>query len=139
MSIQLMLAISFWSFKIPRPDGKEDSLGLTILDEPSLHQSDPSLLNLKLRASSKTLRNPDEGTDKKDHVVKLARNSKDVEQWISSIKKMHESPDYNYSNLINMISLNSRLPDIEQLMQELPEKVEQLINDSEILLPDKGK
>lgn len=96
-------------------------------------------MNLKLRASSKTLRNPDEGTDKKDHVVKLARNSKDVEQWISSIKKMHESPDYNYSNLINMISLNSRLPDIEQLMQELPEKVEQLINDSEILLPDKGK
>lgn len=105
-------------------------------------QSDPSLLNLKLRASSKTLRNQDAefGADKKDYVVKLAKDPKDIEQWISSIKRMHESPDYNYSsNLINMIAVNSRLPDIEQLMQELPEKIEQLINENEIMLPDKSE
>lgn len=115
-------------------------MGLTILDEPNINQSDPSLLNLKLRASSKTLRNQDDefSMDKKDYVVKLAKNPKDIEQWISSVKKMHESPDYNYSNLINMISMNSKLQNIEQLMQELPEKVEQLINDNEILLPDKS-
>lgn len=73
-------------------------------------------------------------------MVKLANDPKDIEQWISSIKKMHESPDYNYSsNLINMIAVNSRLPDIEQLMQELPEKIEQLINENEIMLPDKSE
>lgn len=96
---------------------------------------------MKLRASSKTLSNQydDFSASKKDYVIKLAKNSKDIDQWISSIKKMHESPDYNYSNLINMISVNSKLPDIEQLMQELPEEVEQLINDNEIMLPDKSK
>ena len=101
-------------------------------------QSDPSLLNLKLRASSKTLRSEDAdfGADKKDYVVKLAKNPKDIEQWIGSIKRMHESPDYNRSNLINM--MNSKLPDIEQLMQELPERIEQLINENEIMLPDKS-
>ena len=36
--------------KMDRPDGKEEPLGLYILDEPSLHQSDPSVLDLKLRS-----------------------------------------------------------------------------------------
>lgn len=32
--------------KIPRPDGKEDDLGLKLLDEPSAQQSDPTVLEL---------------------------------------------------------------------------------------------
>lgn len=39
--------------KIPRPDGKADSLGLSVLDEPSAKQSDPTVLDLQLRALSK--------------------------------------------------------------------------------------
>lgn len=39
--------------KVPRPDGKEDSLGLTVLDEPSSRQSDPHVLNLQMRYTSK--------------------------------------------------------------------------------------
>jgi intraflagellar transport protein 46 len=39
--------------KVPRPDGKEDSLGLIVLDEPSSKQSDPHVLNLKMRYTSK--------------------------------------------------------------------------------------
>jgi intraflagellar transport protein 46 len=39
--------------KVPRPDGKVDSLGLTILDEPSSKQSDPHVLNLQMRYTSK--------------------------------------------------------------------------------------
>ena len=39
--------------KVPRPDGKEDSLGLTVLDEPSAKQSDPHVLNLQMRYTSK--------------------------------------------------------------------------------------
>jgi hypothetical protein len=38
---------------VPRPDGKEDSLGLTVLDEPSSKQSDPHVLNLQMRYTSK--------------------------------------------------------------------------------------
>lgn len=36
--------------KVDRPDGKEETLGLYNLDEPSLCQSDPSVLDLKLRS-----------------------------------------------------------------------------------------
>jgi intraflagellar transport protein 46 len=37
---------------VPRPDGKEDSLGLIVLDEPSSKQSDPHVLGLKMRYTS---------------------------------------------------------------------------------------
>lgn len=39
--------------KVPRPDGKEDNLGLIVLDEPSSKQSDPHVLNLQMRYTSK--------------------------------------------------------------------------------------
>jgi len=39
--------------KVPRPDGKVDHLGLDVLDEPSAKQSDPHVLNLQMRYSSK--------------------------------------------------------------------------------------
>ena len=39
--------------KVPRPDGKEDALGLIVLDEPSSKQSDPHVLGLEMRYKSK--------------------------------------------------------------------------------------
>jgi intraflagellar transport protein 46 len=41
--------------KVPRPDKKEEELGLKFLDEPSASQSDPTVLELQLRALSKKL------------------------------------------------------------------------------------
>lgn len=38
--------------KVPRPDGKEDALGLIVLDEPSSKQSDPHVLSLEMRYRS---------------------------------------------------------------------------------------
>ena len=40
--------------QVPRPDGKPDNLGLAVLDEPCANQSDPTVLQLKLRANTKT-------------------------------------------------------------------------------------
>lgn len=39
--------------KVKRPDGKSESLGLKVLDEPAAGQSDPSVLDLQLRMLSK--------------------------------------------------------------------------------------
>lgn len=39
--------------QIPRPDGNQDMIGLTVLDEPCASQSDPTVLDLQLRAISK--------------------------------------------------------------------------------------
>ena len=41
------------TFQIPRPDQKAETLGLTVLDEPCAKQSDPIVLDLRLRAVSK--------------------------------------------------------------------------------------
>ncbi len=39
--------------KVPRPDGKQDNLGLTVIDEPSSNQSDPHVLDLFFRTLTK--------------------------------------------------------------------------------------
>ena len=39
--------------KIPRPDGDNDNLGLKLLDEPAATQSDPTVLDLQMRATAK--------------------------------------------------------------------------------------
>ena len=39
--------------KVPHPEGKKDGLGLTVLDEPSAQQSDPTVLDMRLRLASK--------------------------------------------------------------------------------------
>uniref|UniRef100_A0A3B5QHA2 Intraflagellar transport protein 46 homolog n=1 Tax=Xiphophorus maculatus TaxID=8083 RepID=A0A3B5QHA2_XIPMA len=41
------------SLKVPRPDGKPDNLGLLVLDEPSVKQSDPTVLSLWLSEETK--------------------------------------------------------------------------------------
>ncbi len=75
--------------KIKRPDGKSESLGLTVLDEPAAKQSDPSVLDLQLRAVSKQ-------TSQKAATVKKVengegKNSKDIEKWIKDISDLHRS------------------------------------------------
>lgn len=39
--------------QVPRPDGKADGLGLLVLDEPSIKQSDPTVLSLWLSEETK--------------------------------------------------------------------------------------
>lgn len=39
--------------KVARPDGVNDGVGLNVLDEPCANQSEPAVLCLQLRASTK--------------------------------------------------------------------------------------
>jgi len=41
------------TYQVSRPDNKTESLGLTVLDEPRAKQSDPTVLDLQLRALTK--------------------------------------------------------------------------------------
>ncbi|MCP9265246.1 Intraflagellar transport protein 46 [Dirofilaria immitis] len=73
--------------KIPRPDEVEDDLGLVILDEPGIEQSDPIILNMKMRNELKDSKNV---LVKDVPVKKLERadeNIEEIEHWISSIKE----------------------------------------------------
>eukprot|EP00003_Mantamonas_plastica_P024782 TRINITY_DN468_c0_g1_i4.p1 TRINITY_DN468_c0_g1~~TRINITY_DN468_c0_g1_i4.p1 ORF type:complete len:555 (+),score=177.28 TRINITY_DN468_c0_g1_i4:803-2467(+) len=111
--------------KIPRPDGQDDALGLTVLDEPAAIQSDPAVLQLKLRQISKdTVEGPVsvpslQRADKSPHLI---------EKWTQDISKLHRvTPKANVHYTKNM-------PSLDDLMQIWPPEFEELLN-SGVKLP----
>ncbi|KAE9308798.1 hypothetical protein PF008_g20876 [Phytophthora fragariae] len=103
--------------KIPRPDGQADQLGLKMLDEPSLNQSDATVLDLQLRSTSKKKHG--------DIVVRSIENAekspREIDRWIKSIAGLHRTkqpPQVHYTKT---------MPDIESLMQVWPEEFEELL------------
>ncbi|XP_071546672.1 intraflagellar transport protein 46 homolog isoform X1 [Panulirus ornatus] len=106
--------------KIPPPDGKPSLVGLEVLDEPSAHQSDATVLDLQLRALAKH-------TTAKSLSVKTVenaeKNGKVIEKWVRDISELHRTkppPTVHYSK---------RMPDIDSLMQEWPGEVEELLKE----------
>ncbi|XP_021925353.1 intraflagellar transport protein 46 homolog isoform X2 [Zootermopsis nevadensis] len=113
--------------KISRPDGKSDSIGLTVLDEPCAKQSEPAVLHLQLRAVAKQ-------SSAKAVVVKKVecaeKNTKAIDRWIKDISDLHRSkppPTVHYSK---------PMPDIDYLMQEWPADVEQQLGESGLPIAD---
>lgn len=111
--------------KVPRPDGKADNLGLTVMDEPSSIQSDPTVLTLQLRAVTKS-------SNAQPMLVRAVesaeKNPKAISGWISSISELHRHkppPSVRYTK---------QMPDIEALMQILPAQLEELLEATQ--LPD---
>lgn len=75
----------------------KDNLGIKVLDEPCAFQSDPSVLDLRLRAMAKQ-------SSAKAVVVKklenVSKNAKVIENWIKDISDLHRSkpsPSIHYS------------------------------------------
>ncbi|CAH3028209.1 unnamed protein product [Porites evermanni] len=105
--------------KVTRPDGKPETLGLVVLDEPIAKQSDPTVLDLTIRTISKQ-------TNVKAMTVRSIedpeKNPKAVDNWIDSIRELHRqkpAPTVHYQR---------NMPDIEFLMQEWPAEFEELLN-----------
>ncbi|XP_020605357.1 intraflagellar transport protein 46 homolog isoform X2 [Orbicella faveolata] len=105
--------------KVTRPDGKPETLGLVVLDEPMAKQSDPTVLDLQLRTISKQ-------TNLKAMTVRSIedpeKNPKAVDNWIDSIRELHRqkpAPTVHYQR---------NMPDVESLMQEWPQEFEDLLN-----------
>nr|SVE90203.1 EOG090X0FP3 [Daphnia sinensis] len=109
--------------KIDRPDESAEFLGLTIIDEPSLNQSDPSVLDLRLRSIYK------QSSAKKTvaRTIEEGNKVKAIEKWIKDINELHRSkplPTVNY---------NKPLPDIDALLQEWNPDVEDILSEDKIL------
>lgn len=112
--------------KVPAPDGSDDGLGLLVLDEPSAkNQSDASLLGLRLRALTKEVPLDDDSNVK----IKTAAQSKDIEEWIDNIKKLHQETS-------GVPIQTQRLPDIDRLMQEWDPEFEELLSGVQLPPPD---
>mmetsp|Transcript_8392 Transcript_8392/g.12502 ORF Transcript_8392/g.12502 Transcript_8392/m.12502 type:complete len:445 (+) Transcript_8392:139-1473(+) len=113
--------------KVPRPDGEDDDLGFKILDEPATVQSDPTVLELQLRASSKKQQYG-------DVVVRSIENAEKnpgaIAKWIQSISDLHRSkppPQVHYKK---------NMPDIETLMDVWPEQFEAALETLQLPSPD---
>ncbi|XP_044040157.1 intraflagellar transport protein 46 homolog isoform X2 [Siniperca chuatsi] len=105
--------------KVPRPDGKADSLGLLVLGEPSVKQSDPTVLSLWLSEESKQ-----HGAAELKKVTSIASpqsNPRALDSWVESISALHRSkPPAS-------VQYGRAMPDIDSLMQEWPAELEELL------------
>jgi intraflagellar transport protein 46 len=114
--------------KVPRPDGEADELGLTIVDEPSIKQSNPQILRMELREQY-GITSPS-GTDTDGYVgflVDPVKSRKALDAWLDSTDDMHRKrppPTMIYSSL---------MPEMETLMEEWPREVEDCLRN--IVLP----
>ncbi|XP_061619061.1 intraflagellar transport protein 46 homolog [Phyllopteryx taeniolatus] len=104
--------------KVPRPDGEADGLGLLVLDEPSVKQSDPTLLSLWLSEETKQHAT---GELKVTSVSSPQSNPRAVDSWVESIGALHRS------KAAASVQYARAMPDIDALMQEWPPEVEETL------------
>lgn len=78
--------------KPPRPDGEPDTLGLTVLDEPSAKQSDPAILRKLARSMMKgtAALADDDDFDTAIRHDDEERNEK-IDAWIESVEKLRDA------------------------------------------------
>jgi intraflagellar transport protein 46 len=113
--------------KIPSPDAGE-LLGLTILDEPSIAQSNPQILRMELREQY-GLNAPGKEADGYIGSIEDPRKSpKALTAWLDSLEDLHRKrppPTMRYS---------STMPELETLMENWPDAMEQAL--MSLLLPN---
>lgn len=99
--------------KVAPSSDTRDKLGLVVLDEPAAGQSDPSVLDLQLRAVTKQTGAKKEARAKKVTGGEAVVTGKEVEQWIRDISDLHRSkppPSVNYKH---------PMPEVDKIMQVL--------------------
>lgn len=102
-------------------------MGLRYLDEPCSNQSDPTVLELQLRAKTKKLQYGDIAVRSIEYAEKYPNK---IEKWIQDIKDLHRSkppPQVIYKK---------SMPDIEQLMEIWSEEFELLLSSTTLPSPD---
>lgn len=111
--------------KIPRPDGRPDGLGLYVVDEPAIPQSNPAVVLLELRATNVHAAT---GVSVVDSFEDAANRPEVIDRWIADLKKVH------YKKALPTVNYQKPMPDIENLMQVWPQSFEDVLN-SDISFP----
>lgn len=72
--------------KMPRPDQEQETLGLTILDEPALNQSKKAKLDLMMNDFMKKKKI---GSNQTIHSIENAqKNPKEITSWINDVSEI---------------------------------------------------
>jgi len=115
--------------KVSKPDGSPDRLGLEVVDEPAAHQTDSTVLELQLRA---TARVANLGKMRVRSIDNAQQHPNEITKWIQSIKDLHRSkppPTVHYRRA---------MPDIEELMQQWPGDLENVLKSGALPPPEIG-
>lgn len=110
--------------KVPRPDGKDDGLGLRVLDEPAATLTDPTVLEIQLKQTSKSssLINVPVAVRSIENADK---NPQKITTWMKQIDEVQVGrgqPTVHYQWPV----------DIEKLMQAWPREFEELLKTTEL-------
>lgn len=106
--------------KMPKPDGTKEDLGITVLDEPSLNQSDKTVIELKYIQERNVVRATPMNVESIENADK---KPKEISRWINSVQDLHKTrppPTVNYTK---------QMPDIDNLMEEWNPEIEQALRD----------
>lgn len=102
-------------------------MGLKFLDEPAASQSDPTVLELQLRAMSKKVQYGDVAVRSIEDATK---NTAAIDRWIQSISDLHRTkppPQVHYRR---------NMPDLDRLMEVWPEEFEKALEGLSLPGPD---
>ncbi|XP_011503206.1 PREDICTED: intraflagellar transport protein 46 homolog [Ceratosolen solmsi marchali] len=103
--------------KVPRPDGISDQIGLTVLDEPAVEQSEPAVLHLQLRSKTRSAT----GSSKASVVKRLEDVSKQgrmINKWIEDMGELYRS------KYLPTVEISKQFPDMEALLCQWPSEIE---------------
>lgn len=115
--------------KVPRPDGAHEDLGLLVLDEPKLNQTDPAVLELQLKSFVKPRGNNQTGAVVRS-IDNADKNPRQITKWINSIAEVQRNkPQQSFKYTKNM-------PDIDTLMDVWHPDVEEALNHLELPAPE---
>ena len=106
----------FLKVEPPEPLPTDALLGLTVVDEPSTVQSDPSTLELTLRVLSKGLTS---STMNVPRIERAEGQPKKVQRWVDSVSDLHSAKPQ-----AKVAYTGGPMPDLETLMQAWPAEVE---------------
>ncbi|KAJ3269066.1 Intraflagellar transport protein 46 [Terramyces sp. JEL0728] len=109
--------------KIPRCDNEADLVGLALLDEPAATQTDPSVLDLHLRAITKATNVIPQAVRSIDSSL-LMNDTRPIDNWIKNIAELHNKKP------LPSVTYTRRMPDIETLMQVWPQDFEEALSDA---------
>jgi intraflagellar transport protein 46 len=107
--------------KVPRPDGEQDPLGLTVLDEPTIGCSNPQILRMQLREKF-GVAGANDGDGYIGFIQNGSRNSKALTAFLESydeISRNRPAPAMNYTY---------KMPDLEELIQEWPDELDSALS-----------
>ncbi|KAF4686838.1 Intraflagellar transport protein 46 [Perkinsus olseni] len=108
---------------------KLNGLGLVELDEPSLSQSDPAVVQLKLRSVTQCGKVDSLRVRRVPYPETI--NQREVDNWVSQIEELHEEG----ATTSSVMNYSHKMPSIDRLMQAWPPEMEEYLS-STAALPD---